>query len=286
MQKKNTKKTPCIRISYRIIIVGCYLMRKTLCILVLCILVIILNTGCNILQKIGIRGDIDELRPVSSVIIDEDEAAKIIDKNPIRLYFANEDNTKLRAEIRYIKSTDAGKNTGSLANAIVKELIKGPGKGTGLKSTIPEGVKLKTPVIIEGRTAIVDFSKEFVEKHTGEKDAEKLTIYSVVNSLTELEGIEKVKFKIEGKSKAEFKGGFKFDAPFPRSTSIISKEPPVRGEIENDLDTDAVKDEDIIIENKNNETDDINVKNREDSKANEEKSKETFGDFEEEEILE
>jgi germination protein M len=261
-------------------------MRKLFYILIFCILVMILNTGCSILQKIGIIGDNDELRPVSSVILGEDEAAKIIDKNPIRLYFANEDNTKLRAEIRYIKLTNVGKNTGNLATTIVKELIKGPGKGTGLKATIPEDAKLKTPVIIEGRTAIVDFSREFIENHTGEKDAEKLTIYSVVNSLTELEGIEKVKFKIEGKSKAEFKGGFKFDAPFPRSTSIISKEPPVRGEIESDMDTDADEDKDAIIEDKNNETDSVNLKKREDSKTNEEKSKETFDEYDEEEILE
>mgnify|MGYP001209211054 CR=1 FL=1 len=261
-------------------------MRKTFCILTLCILVIILNTGCSILQKLGITGYVDELRPVSSVVISEDEAAKIMDKNPIRLYFANEDNTKLRTEIRYIKSTDAGKNTGSLATAIIKELIKGPGKGTGLKHTIPEGAKLKTPVIIEGRTATVDFSNELIENHMGGKDAEKLTIYSVVNSLTELEGIEKVKFKIEGKTKAKFKGGFKFDTPFPRSTSIISKEPPVRGEIEDSLDADTGEGEEAIIENKNKESGDIDLKVQGDDKRNEEKSKETFEESDAEEILE
>lgn len=277
----------------------CHLMRKYFCILLLCILVIILNAGCGILQKLGINEDTDELRPVSSVVISEDEAVKIMDKNPIYLYFANEDNTKLRPEIRYIKLADAGKNTEKLATVIVKELIKGPSKNTELKATIPEGTKLRKSVIIEGRVATVDFSKELIENHTGGKDAEKLTIYSVVNSLTGLEGIKKVKFKIDGKTKAEFKGGFKFDAPFPRSTSIISKEPPVRGEIKDVTDTDDDKDEEAIIENKSNERDIKDTKGQKGQesqkddkrdeggpKGNEEKSKEAFGDFDEEEILE
>lgn len=253
--------------------------RKLFCILILCILALIFTTGCSILQKF-VFGDTDndELRPASSLVMDEEEASKLKDKRPIRLYFANEDNTKLRAEIRYIDASDTGGNTESLATIVVKELIKGPGKGTGLKSTIPEGTKLLSNVIIKGNTATVNFSKEFVEKHSGEKDAEKLTIYSIVNSLTELREIQKVEFKIEGKSKTQFKGGFKFDAPFPRSTSIISKEPPVRGEIETD--------EESLIEDKNKESDGEDLRDKENGQKDEDKTNETFGDADEEEILE
>ena len=39
-----------------------------------------------------------------------------------------------------------------------------------------------------------------------------------------MEEIEKVKFLIEGKEQKEFKGNFKFDALFPRSTQLISKD--------------------------------------------------------------
>jgi spore germination protein GerM len=51
-----------------------------------------------------------------------------------------------------------------------------------------------------------------------------MTIYSIVNSLTELDGIEKVKFLIDGKTEKEYMGNFKFDALFPRSTQLISKD--------------------------------------------------------------
>lgn len=229
-------------------------MRRTFYVLMLGVLIVVV-TGCSILEKIRIRENTDELRPASSVILDEEEAAKIMNKHLIRLYFADKDSGKLCTELRYVDLNDENKNTEELATLIVNELIKGPGKGTELCSTIPEQVKLETPVIIENSTAVVDFSKEFIENHSGEGDSEKLTIFSVVNSLTELKEIKKVKFRIEGKEKNRFKGGFKFNASFPRNTSIISKKPPVKGEI-NGYTQENIKEEDED-ENGSKETFDV-----------------------------
>ena len=59
--------------------------------------------------------------------------------------------------------------------------------------------------------------------------------------MTELQEIEKVIFKVEGETRDSYKGSFKFNKPFPRSTSIISKEPPLRGIIEEDEDDNSRK---------------------------------------------
>jgi len=193
------------------------------------VLVVALISGCSVLQKLGFqKNDIDEIHPVSFVYMDEIEAARISEKIPVRLYFTNEDNSKLMTEIRYIKLEGDGKNPGDLASEIVRQLIKGPGEGTGLKATIPEGTELRSPVTVEGKVATVDLTKEFIDNHPGGKDAEKMTIYSIVNSLTQVKNIEKIKFTIEGKTRDKFKGNFKFDAPFPGSPSLNSKEPPVK----------------------------------------------------------
>jgi len=182
-------------------------------------------SGCSVLQKLGLQKEPeDELRPVSSIIIGEAEASKLTDKTPLRLYFANEDNTKLKLEIRYVDSTDLKDDVSNLATAIVNELIKGPSDEKLFRRTVPAEAKLRSPVSIKNKVATVDFSKEFKTKHPGGKDAEKMTIYSIVNSLTELEEIEKVKFLIEGKEQREFMGNFKFDALFPRSPQLISKD--------------------------------------------------------------
>jgi len=221
-------------------------------------------SGCSVLQKLGLqKSESDELHPVSSVVMSEDEAKKLTDKVQIYLYFANEDNTKLVKEIRYISMADAKQSTGHLASVIVKELIKGPGKESGLKPTIPAGTQLRSPVTINGGIATVDFTKEFIDKHSGGKAAEQVTLFSIVNSLTEIKEIQKVKFLIDGKPKKEFKGNFQFDAPFPRSTSLISKDSVVPSSIS--IDGDSAK---------------------ETSGDSAENSEETYIELEEEEVLE
>lgn len=201
-------------------------MRKSISILTVCIFIFVALSGCSVLQMLGLQGSNDELRPVSSVVMNEDEADKLTDKVPVHLYFANEDNSKLVLEVRYIPMEDAKQSTSHLASVIIRELISGPTK-EGLKSTIPEGTALRTPVTIKSRVATVDLSKEFQSKHPGGKDAEKMTIYSIVNSLTELSDIQKVRFTIAGKTLKEYKGSFEFDAPFPRALSLISKDTAV-----------------------------------------------------------
>lgn len=195
-------------------------------------LVLLLLSGCSILQKLGIgeKNNDDEIQPVSFVYMDEVDAAKISGKTPVKLYFTNEDYSKLVAEIRYIKLDEKKKNDpATLATEIMLQLIKGPAEGTGLKATIPEGTKLHSPITVKDKIATVDLTKEFVDNHPGGKEAEKMTIYSIVNSLTQVKGIEKVQFIIEGQVKERYKGNFRFDTPFPPSPSINSKEPPVKG---------------------------------------------------------
>ena len=46
------------------------------------------------------------------------------------------------------------------------------------------------------------------------RQKEKMTIYSIVNSLTELKEIDKVQFLIEGEKVKEFKGNFRFNNAF------------------------------------------------------------------------
>jgi len=200
-------------------------MKRTISILTIFAIVLVTLSGCNLLQSIGLqKASDDELRPVSSIIIGEDEASRLTDKTPIRLYFANKENTKLKLEIRYIDSADAKKSTSNLASVIVRELIKGPSDETSFNRTIPAEAKLRTTVSISNKVATVDMSKEFKTKHPGGKDAEKMTIYSIVNSLTELEEIQKVKFTIDGKVQKEYMGNFQFNSLFPRSAPLISKE--------------------------------------------------------------
>lgn len=165
----------------------------------------------------------DDLTPTSSLTIDEEEAAVLNEKVPVVLYFGDEQQTKLVKEIRYVDIKEAKKGAATLASVMVKELIAGP-KAKGLKSVIAEGATLRSPVKIEGRVATVDFTKEFVDNHPGGKALAELTVYSIVNSLTELKDVERVKIIINGKNTKNFKDKVTLDSDFPRNDAVVNKE--------------------------------------------------------------
>ncbi len=234
-------------------------MRRIVPVVLICLLIISIFGGCSLLQKLGIRNINDETQPVSSIYISEAEARKFMDKVPVTLYFATKDDKQLVKVIRYVPMAEIDQDTGKLASLLVKELIKGPGKDTKLKPTIPEGTALRSPVVVKDGVAIVDFTKEFVDKHPGGKDAEQMTIFSIVNTLTELKDIEKVKFTVEGQTRSEFKGNFRFDAEFPRTPSLIGKDGPVKESIEdtqeNDREAEENESEDAGLPASGTETD-------------------------------
>ena len=198
-------------------------MRKALCVITSGIILATALTGCSLTQKLGF-GNKDDIKATSSTALSEEENNKLAGKMPVNLYFGSNDGTKLMLEVRYIDENLGKKGTSSLATAIVNELINGP-KEKDLKATIPEGTKLAGPIAVSAGTATVNLTKEFVDKHPGGSTASKITIFSVVNSLTELSDIQRVKFLVNGKSITDFKGAYKFDAPFPRTVSLIGKSP-------------------------------------------------------------
>ena len=68
-----------------------------------------------------------------------------------------------------------------------------------------------------GEILIIDFSEEFISNHIGGENEEKLTIESIVKTVTELTEINGIKIKINGEENKEFKNGkIKFNQIFNR----------------------------------------------------------------------
>ena len=108
----------------------------------------------------------------------------------ITLYYANEGNSEVLTE----KRTVTIPRDKSLPQVALEELLKGP-ETDGLKSTIPDGTKL-LELDIKDKIATVNLSGEF----TGFPGtmAESMAIISIVNTLTDLDGIEQVRILVEG----------------------------------------------------------------------------------------
>jgi len=142
-----------------------------------------------------------------------------IDKE-ITLYFSDQQAQFLVAEKRSVKV--ASDDTHTVAQAIINELIAGP-KQANMVKTVPPEAKLLS-LSIENKLTSVDFSQEIKTKHWGGSTGETMTILSIVNSLTELPGIEKVQFLIEGQKEDTLAGHWDISSPISRDESIIAKE--------------------------------------------------------------
>ena len=138
------------------------------------------------------------------------------EKKYIKLYFSDLKSEKLIAEAREISVSQ--KET--MEMRVLKELLKGP-VNPKLMKTIPSETKILSVETKEG-ICFVNFSQEFRTRHTGGSASEMMTVYSVVNSLTELDGIDKVQFLIEGQKKDVFIHLI-FNEPFSRDQELIQK---------------------------------------------------------------
>ena len=133
----------------------------------------------------------------------------------VKLYFSNKDATSLVSERRSVALLD-----NNIEKTILSELIKGP-IDPKLNATVPSGTNVLS-VETKEEICFVNLSDEFVSKHSGGSSAEVMTIYSVVNSLTELDNVEKVQFLVGGKKLDVYKH-MMISEPFERDETVISK---------------------------------------------------------------
>ncbi|ABZ83075.1 spore germination protein, putative [Heliomicrobium modesticaldum Ice1] len=135
----------------------------------------------------------------------------------IMLYFADAKGQNLVVERRSIPKT------GSIAKAAVNELIKGPSIHSGALPTIPTGTRL-IDINIKDGLCTVNLSKELQKNHQGGSASEALTVYSIVNTLTQFQAIQKVQLLVEGKKIETLAGHMDVSQAMARKNSMIAKE--------------------------------------------------------------
>lgn len=134
------------------------------------------------------------------------------DQIEVKLYFPDKMAEKLHLEKRTLDVV--GKAVG---RASINALIDGP--KTDLSPTMPDGTKLLN-IYIKNGTGFVDFSDEFIENHPGGSTGELMTLYSIVNTLTEYKSIDDVQILVEGQS-GETLGNIILDRPLERNEDLI-----------------------------------------------------------------
>ena len=128
----------------------------------------------------------------------------------------------------YFKNIETNTLTPETVCIDVKELVNNPymkllnliatgSSNEKLESTLPEGTKINN-VYLKENIVYVDFSKEFVDNAPRGVEEEGLLVYSIVNTLTELNEVSGVKILIEGEENKSFlDNGMNFNEVFVRN---------------------------------------------------------------------
>ena len=152
-------------------------------------------TMCNIDEVDSVSIYVDEKlveeKLDARMMIIEDTDTNEFDKQ-ISLYFPEENYYYLCAESRVLT---VGQDK-LLAEYVIEELIKST-LSEGLKPSVPDGTKLLS-VVLKNGVCTVNLSSEFVANRPVSAAEQRMTVYSIVNSIVNLENIDEVRFQIEG----------------------------------------------------------------------------------------
>ena len=147
---------------------------------------------------------------VNEIIPEEEISEEQMRQTIVSLYFYNESSKSLVSEGRLI---DAKELIQEPYKKLMELLIEGP-QNTSLSKTIPDGTRVNKAEL-RGETLYLDLSKEFIENHQGGEEQESITIYSIVNTMTNLTEVNAIKILIKRKENQAFKDNkIKFDDPF------------------------------------------------------------------------
>lgn len=141
----------------------------------------------------------------------------------VTLYFSDSDAMYVAAEKREIVLENAAEETSggdSLEKLLFMELMKGP-TSKDLHSTIPKGTKLLS-IATKNGLCTINLSSEFIDNSPGGTASERMTLDSIVNTLTELDTVQKVQFLIDGKKREIYTHAI-FNKPFSRHEAGIKK---------------------------------------------------------------
>lgn len=118
----------------------------------------------------------------------------------VTLYYQNKETKELMPEGRMVDSKELLTDPYATLMGL---LLEGP-KNEKLQTVIPEGTRV-LKAELKGDMVYLDLSKEFIDNHKSGQEAENMTVYAIVNTLTQLNEVNSVKILINGREDQAFK---------------------------------------------------------------------------------
>jgi len=164
--------------------------------------VLLVGVGLKLLNEFALAPQRTASLPLPPTSIERKE-------REIEVYFADENASKLVAETRFVM---LGAGIPADAKTIMAEIIKGP-QSDLLLPTVPAGTRLLA-VYEVGDLLVLDFTHELQTNHTGGSTGELMTVYSIVNTLTEnLKSVKRIRMLVEGEEVENLAGHIDLTKP-------------------------------------------------------------------------
>ncbi len=174
-------------------------MKNKKIVIIFSVLLIILIIGgyfvIKYLKQKGESGEITEEYTPQEEISEEQLRQTIV-----TLYFLSKDTKEITPEARLVDIKDIITNP---YENLINLLIEGP-KNEKNQKVIPDNTKLNK-TYMEGDCITLDFSQEILNYDKNDEKAKENMVNTIVNTLTELTEVNKVKILIDGNQNEEFK---------------------------------------------------------------------------------
>ncbi len=136
-----------------------------------------------------------------------------IQEADLTLYYASEEGDGL---VKVVNKVYSSSNV-SMERMIVEQLLKQP-KTEGIQSAIPQGTQLINVSVLDG-VCVVNFDNNFMTHNY--EITEEVVIYSIVNSLTELNTIKTVQIAVEGETNKVYREKYSLSEQYQRDLSFV-----------------------------------------------------------------
>ena len=149
---------------------------------------------------------------------EEEATGEVERKINVKLFFQAADRPGLVIEERPVAfSTDLSRQL----RGVMEELVRG--SKIGLGPTLSPETRVLDVFVTPRGVAYVDLSKEVVAGHPGGSEAERMTVYSVVDSLTaSFPGVKRVQILVEDKPAETLAGHIDLTRPLLPDMTVLA----------------------------------------------------------------
>lgn len=148
--------------------------------------------------------------------VDSISDVNAFEKSELTLYFADETGEYLVEERREVIHS---MNT-SMERMIVEQLLEGP-ETAGYRATIPAETKLLN-ISVTDNVCYLNFDSGFLSSRLEVKD--EISLYSMINSLTQLTTVNRVQFSVNGSPMVMFRDTISLNALFEQNMDYVKGE--------------------------------------------------------------